>query len=74
MRKFCVFVSGHWTQKFRKLRRYLADRVRNYLLRRRRRRAWVYSAYPDSVLHDRYGLYELPLTAPWLARPAHDVR
>ncbi len=68
------FYYGHCTQEFRTLRRYLADRVRNYLLRRRRRRAWVYSVYPDPVLHGRYGLYAIPLTAPWRAPPAHARR
>ncbi len=68
------FYYGHCTQEFRKLRRYLTDRVRNYLLRRQRRRAWVYSVYPDPVLYGRYGLYAIPLTAPWRAPPAHARR
>lgn len=59
------FYYGNCTSDFNKLRRYLADRVRNYLRRRRRLKPWVYDGYTDRILHERYGLYAIPVTAPW---------
>jgi group II intron reverse transcriptase/maturase len=68
------FYFGNCTGDFNKLRRYLADRVRNFLRRRRGRRPWVYRGYTDQILHERYGLYRIPLTAPWKVVAAHALR
>ncbi len=68
------FHYGHCSQAFNKLRRYLTDRVRIYLHRRRGQGPWRYDVYPDHVLHDKYGLYQIPVTAPWKIRAAHALR
>lgn len=62
------------TSDMNKLRRYLADRVRNFLRRRRGRRPWVYAGYTDAILHGRYGLYRIPVYAPWTRAAVHAVR
>lgn len=68
------FHYGNCTSDMNKLRRYFADRVRNYLRRRRRLEPWVYAGYTDALLHGRYGLYVIPVTAPWKRVAAHAVR
>lgn len=68
------FHYGHCTQAFNKLRRYVADRVRLYLHRRRGQRLWGYHRYPDRLLHEQYGLFAIPRTAPWKRVPVHARR
>lgn len=68
------FYVGHCTSDFNKLRRYLADRVRNFLRRRKGRQPWGYEGDTDQLLHDRQGLYRIPLVAPWKAGAAHAGR
>lgn len=65
---------GNCTADFNTLRRYLADRVRNFLRRRKGRQPWVYEGHTDQLLHDRYGLYRIPLVAPWKAGTANALR
>ena len=68
------FHYGHCTQAFNKLRRYVADRVRWYLHRRRDQRLGGYHSYPDRLLHEQYGLFAIPQTAPWKRVPVHARR
>ena len=68
------FYYGNCTQACNNLRRYVAERVRIYLHRRRGQRPWGYAKYPDRLLHEQYGLYAIPLTAPWKRVAAHAVR
>ena len=68
------FHYGNCTHAFKKLRRYVADRVRRYLQRRRGQWSWGYTMYPDQLLHERYGLFAIPLTAPWKQVPVHARR
>ncbi|MEK9140198.1 MAG: hypothetical protein AAB308_04010 [Nitrospirota bacterium] len=62
------------TPDFNKLRRYVADRVRNFLRRRRGRKPWVYEGGTEAILHGRYGVFPISLTAPWKAVVAHVLR
>jgi hypothetical protein len=52
---------------FSALKQFVCDRVRIYLRRKHRYRTGGYRAFPDPVLYGRFGLYRLPLTAPWKA-------
>lgn len=64
------FHYGNCTGEFTKLRRFYAERIRNLLLRRRGRRAWTY-VYSDDVLYRLYGMYSIPVYAPWKRGYAH---
>lgn len=57
----------HCTATFCALNQFVGDRVRIYLRRKHQYRISGYRPFPDSVLYGRYGLYRLPLTAPWKA-------
>lgn len=67
------FHYGNCTQEFNKLRRYLAERIRNLLLRRRGRRSWSY-VYSEKLLCEKYGMYLIPVHAPWKHASAHALR
>jgi len=58
---------------FSALNEFVCDRVRIYLRRKHRHRTGGYRAFPAALLYGRFGLYRLPLTAPWKA-PASAVR
>ena len=64
-----VLHYGNCTYAVKKLRRYVAARVGRYLHRRRGQWSWGYTMYPDQFLHERYGLFAIPLTAPWKQGP-----
>lgn len=66
-----VLHYGNCTHAVKKLRRYVAARVGRYLHRRRGQWLWGYTMYPDQFLHERYGLFAIPLTAPWKQVPVH---
>jgi RNA-directed DNA polymerase len=61
------FYFRHCTATFRTLNQFVGDRLRIYLRRKHRYRTNGYRPFPDAVLYGRYGLYRLPLTAPWKA-------
>jgi len=61
------FYFRHCTATFSALNQFVGDRLRIYLRRKHRYRTGGYRPFPDSLLYGRYGLYRLPLTAPWRA-------
>jgi hypothetical protein len=67
------FHFRHCTAAFSALTEFVCARVRIYLRRKHRVRTSGYRPFPDSLLYGRYGLYRLPLSAPWTA-PASALR
>lgn len=63
------FHYGNYTHAVKKLRRYVAARVGRYLHGCRGQWSWAYTMYPDQFLNEGYGLFAIPLTAPWKQVP-----
>ncbi len=55
----------HSTGVFGKLRWWTNDRMRRWLWRKHQCTRALWTDYPDSLLHGRYGLWPLPLRAAW---------
>ena len=50
---------------FGKLNHWVRDRTRRWLWRKQKCTKALWTDYPDPLLHDRYGLWRLPVTAKW---------
>ena len=55
------------TRVFGKLQAWVRDRLRRWLWRKHNRTKALWSDYPPELLHDRYGLWRMPLRASWTA-------
>jgi group II intron reverse transcriptase/maturase len=55
------------SRAFGKLNHWLRDRLRRWLWRKHNRTKALWTAYPKELLYDRYGLWRLPIHAPWKA-------
>jgi group II intron reverse transcriptase/maturase len=53
------------TRVMSKLLRYTRDRLRRWLWRKHGRKRGLWKDYPDRSLHERYGLWALPIHAAW---------
>ena len=62
------FHFGSSSRVFGKLDWWLCDRMRRWLWRKHGRSKALWSDYPDELLHERYGLWPLPLQAAWKRR------
>ena len=59
------FYFKNSSHDFKRLNRYLEERLRIYLSRKHRFRWKDYNTFSDGYLHDRLGLVQLPMTAAW---------
>lgn len=59
------FHYGHSSRVFGKLRWWMRERMRRWLWRKHHCTRTLWSDYPDSLLHGRYGLWELPRKVSW---------
>jgi group II intron reverse transcriptase/maturase len=53
------------TRVFSKTQHWVRDRLRRWLWRKHNRTKALWSAYPKELLHDRYGLWRLPMRVSW---------
>jgi RNA-directed DNA polymerase len=59
------FYYGNCSRNLSQVKRYLEERVRIYLRRRRGKGNRGYKQYPTSYLYTTLHLYRIPTTAPW---------
>ena len=50
---------------FGKTQHWVQDRLRRWLWRKHNRTKALWSDYPNELLHDRYGLWQLPMRVSW---------
>ncbi len=55
------------TRVFSKTQHWVRDRLRRWLWRKHRCTKALWSDYPNPLLHDRYGLWRLPMRVSWKA-------
>ena len=53
------------TRVFGKTQHWVQDRLRRWLWRKHNRTKALWSDYPNELLHDRYGLWQLPMRVSW---------
>ena len=53
------------TRVFGKTQAWVRDRLRRWLWRKHNRKHALWSDYPNALLHDRYGLWRLPMRVSW---------
>jgi len=53
------------TRVFGKTQAWVRDRLRRWLWRKHNRTKALWGDYPNELLHDRYGLWRLPMRASW---------
>jgi group II intron reverse transcriptase/maturase len=59
------FYYGNCSKAFGHLKNYMEERVRIYMRRKHRLRSRGYGRYPNEYLYKIFGLYKIPVTAPW---------
>jgi group II intron reverse transcriptase/maturase len=59
------FHYGQSPRVFGKLRQWMRNRMRRWLWRKHRGRHALWTQYPDELLHERFGLWQMPTTAKW---------
>jgi group II intron reverse transcriptase/maturase len=59
------FAYGNHVAAFAAMRRFINDRTRHWLWRKHKRRGNRLERFPDQVLVDKHGLWQLPTKAAW---------
>jgi hypothetical protein len=67
------FHFGHCTRVFGQMEDFTRTKLKRWLWRKHGCRKALWTCYTDAELHDRFGLYRMPLRAPWRAGRRSDA-